>query len=101
MSALQFERTMQKTMKPKPMMDAVCELTDFYLASYLICRGLELLRTEPAGNNRVTFVLRESPERARLTQDYYGRRAQVDPLAFKDAIVNLKSVIHARKQSWT
>lgn len=87
-------------MKPEPSADAACELRDFYLTSYLICCGLELLRTEPAGNNRVTFVLRESPQRTRITEDYYGHRAQVDPLAFKDAIVNLKSVIHARKQSW-
>jgi hypothetical protein len=74
-----------------------CELRDFYLCAFLICSGLELIRTDPAGNDRMIFVLRESPERSRLTEAYYGHRASADPLAFKDVIVNLKSIIHGRK----
>ena len=77
-------------------------LSDFYLASYLVCRGLELIRTDPAEGHRVLFVLKDSPNRQQLIQDFFSHRAQVDPLDFKDAIVNLKSMIHGvrNSQAW-
>ena len=69
-------------------------VADFYLAAFLITSGFELLRVELAGENRVLFLLRDTPQRTQVVADFYGRRAVVDPLAFKDAIVNLKSLIH-------
>lgn len=69
-------------------------VADFYLAAFLITSGFELLRAELAGQNRVLFLLRDSPQRPQIVADFFGRRAAVDPLAFKDAIVNLKSLIH-------
>ncbi len=72
-------------------------LSDFYLAAYLLCKGKKLLRTEPRGQNRILFVLDDSPDRQMLIEDFYSHRAMVDPLAFKDAVVNLKSFIHGLK----
>ena len=36
-------------------------LSDFYLAAYLICRGMELLKADPTGSNRITFILTDHP----------------------------------------
>lgn len=69
-------------------------VADFYLAAFLITSRFELVRAELAGQNRVLFLLRDSPQRPQVVADFFGHRAVVDPLAFKDAIVNLKSLIH-------
>lgn len=69
-------------------------LSDFYLAAFLLQSGLELIRTEQVGTSRVIFVLKDSPERPRLIQNFYSHKAKVDPLQYKDMIVNLKSLIH-------
>jgi len=60
--------------KTEPTIDTYSS-TDFYSAAYLICSGLELLKTERVGYNRVVFVLRDSPKRAQLIQDFYARKA--------------------------
>ena len=69
--------------------------TDFYSAAYLICSGLALLKTERVGYNRVVFVLQDSPKRAQLIQDFYGHKAKIDPLLYKDTLTNLKAIIHS------
>lgn len=69
-------------------------LSDFYVASFLICSGLNLVRAERVAANRVAFVLQDSPRRAELIQDFYARRARVDPLEYKGVITNLKALIH-------
>lgn len=76
-------------------------VSDFYLAAFLIASGFDLVQTNRGEAHRVLFFLRDGPERPKAVADFYGHRATIDPLAFKDAIVNLKSVIHAAKQSWT
>ena len=69
-------------------------LTDFYLASFLICKGLELIRADRIGPRRMCFVLKDSPLRDKLIQNFYSHKASIDPLEFKDAIMNLKALIH-------
>jgi hypothetical protein len=81
-------------MKNTNHLDTPYSLADFYLAAFLISSGMDLLRTDRTGTNRVNFVLRDSPLRNQLIQDFYARKAKVDPLQYKDAIVNLKSLIH-------
>lgn len=89
---------MQKeTMKNTEPADGAYSLSDFYLAAYLICSGMELLRTDRAKPNRVVFVLADSQQRPGLIQDFYSRKARIDPLAYKDTIANLKSLIHGFK----
>ena len=69
-------------------------ICDFYVAAFLICSGLNLIRAERVAPNRVIFVLQDSPRRAELIQDFYARRARVDPLEYKGIISNLKALIH-------
>ena len=69
-------------------------LSDFYVAAFLICSGLSLVRAERVASNRVAFVLQDSPQRSELIQDFYARRARVDPLEYKGVITNLKALIH-------
>lgn len=85
---------MQRSGMMKNLSSDVFALSDFYLAAYLLCKGRTLLRTEPGGQNRMRFVLDDSPDRQHMIEDFYAHRAAVDPLAFKDAIVNLKSYLH-------
>ncbi len=73
-------------------------LSDFYLAAFLLSKGLKLLGTDPNGKNRIHFLLDDSPDRPQLIEDYYAHRAVVDPLSFKDAVVNLKSFLHGLKK---
>ena len=82
------------TMKSVEPTENSFSLADFYLAAFLISSGLELIRTERLSPNRVTFVLRDSPRREQFVRDFYSSRAQVNPLKYKDAIVNLKALIH-------
>ncbi|OIO04651.1 MAG: hypothetical protein AUJ52_14805 [Elusimicrobia bacterium CG1_02_63_36] len=89
---------MKKNMKTDDEAPASYALSDFYLAAYLIAEGLPLLRLDPAGGSRVLFVLEDSPRREALIQDFYGHRAGVDPLAYKNAIVDLKSLIHGLRR---
>ena len=81
-------------MKTIPQPTESYPLADFYLAAFLISSGFELLKTERVSPNRVTFVLRDSPRREQLVNDFYANKAQVNPLKYKDAIVNLKALIH-------
>lgn len=74
-------------------------LSDFYLTAYLIAEGLPLMRVDPAGGKRVFFVLEDSPKRDHLIQDFYSHRASVDPLAFKNAIVDLKSLLYGLRNA--
>ena len=83
-----------RTMKSVEPTENLFSLADFYLAAFLISSGLELIRTERLSPNRVTFVLRDSPRREQFVRDFYSSRAQVNPLKYKDAIVNLKALIH-------
>ena len=87
-----------KTMKMEKPSSTPFSLSDFYLAAYLLCKGLKLLGTDPNGKNRIHFLLDDSPDRPQLIEDYYAHRAVVDPLSFKDAVVNLKSFLHGLKQ---
>ena len=98
--AFENEKTMRmEQMKNKTLADNTFLLSDFYLTAYLICRGMELLRAEPEGPGRVTFVLKDSPGRPQLIQEFYGHRAKIDPIAYKSVIIDLKSMIHHLKGS--
>ncbi|MHB2025091.1 MAG: DUF5659 domain-containing protein [Elusimicrobiota bacterium] len=73
---------------------ALFPVSDFYAAAFLICAGLELVRTERVNVRRVVFLLRDKPQRMQMIQDFYAHKSKVDPLAYKDSIVNLKALIH-------
>ena len=89
---------MKRNMKTSDTPSESYSLSDFYLAAFLISQGLPLVRADHAGPGRVLFVLRDSPRRSQLIQDFYSHRASVDPLEFKNAIVDLKSLIHGLRR---
>jgi len=68
---------------------------DFYLTAYLLASGLELLRTEKITPYKTLFILGDVPQREKLIEDYFANRGSINPLAFKDKIQNLKSMLHS------
>ena len=88
-------------MKTNDPSTTIFPVSDFYIAAFLICEGLELVRTERVSAGRVVFMLRDRPQRAQMVQDFYSHKAQVDPLAYKDSIVNLKAMIHGLPATWS
>ena len=80
-------------MKTEKLSASTYSLSDFYLTAYLICSGLELVKTNRAESNRVTFILKDSPIRDQLIQEFYSHKARIDPLAYKDSIANLKALV--------
>ena len=72
-------------------------LTDFYLVSFLLCKGFKLEGTEILGSNRVAFLVGGISGQHHLIQDFYAHKATVDPLSYKDSIMNLKSMLHGIK----
>jgi hypothetical protein len=69
---------------------------DFYLSSYLIANGCDLL-DNIVEDGVTTFVFENNDEIKKLIGNYYSLKSRVEPLAFGQAIRTLKSVIHASK----
>ena len=69
---------------------------DFYLSSFLIANGCDLL--DNIVEDRVTtFVFENNDEVKKLIGNYYSLKSKVEPMAYGQAIRTLKSVIHASK----
>lgn len=68
--------------------------TDFYLTAFLLVSGLELLEIRKITSYKSLFILKDTPQREKLIQDFFAGRASVNALAYKDKIQNLKSMLH-------
>ena len=68
--------------------------TDFYLTCYLLSSGLRLAGTQKENPRKTIFVLKDSPKRQKLIQDFYAGKAKVNPLVFKNWITDLKTVLY-------
>ena len=71
---------------------------DFYLSSYLISNGCDLLDTK-VDSGITTFVFEKDEKVERLIARYYSLKSRVEPMAYGQAIRTLKSVIHASKSN--
>jgi hypothetical protein len=49
---------------------ALFPVSDFYAAAFLICSGLDLVRTERVSAGRVVFLLRDKPQRMQMLQSF-------------------------------
>ena len=71
---------------------------DFYLSSYLISNGCDLLDTKVESGITI-FVFEKDEKVERLIARYYSLKSRVEPMAYGQAIRTLKSVIHASKSN--
>ena len=69
------------------------ETRDFYLACFLRCTGYELLDLRDEGPRKV-FVFQDRPARRDDVMAFYGEVGSVRPLAFAEAIKDMKALIH-------
>jgi hypothetical protein len=70
--------------------------TSFYLAAFLLCRGITLTQVKRKGlSKQATFVFQDTPKREHYTNDFLlNQNTMVDaPLLIKQ-IKKLKSIIH-------
>ena len=68
-----------------------------YLASFLVCKGAEVVQTKSVEGGRTYFLFRESEELHRATADFLGGGV-VEARKFSFVILKLKKLIprHAR-----
>jgi len=71
------------------------KLSDLFLCGWLLVAGMVLIRTEQQKKNRIVFVLQDITERPALINQYYSGNAVVCPLAYKNKIGDLKSLIYS------
>ena len=69
---------------------------DFYLSSYLIANGCNLL-DNIVEDGVTTFVFEKNVEVKKLIGNYYSLKSKVEPMSYGQAIRTLKSVIHASR----
>lgn len=66
---------------------------DMYLASYLVMHGLALVKLERDGK-RFSFVFSEVPRLKELADEFYSRKAQVEPMQYTMAMKQVKSQMY-------
>ena len=71
------------------------ESQDFYLAAYLVASGVKLVASRRM-DGLTTFYFTNSDTTKMLIDKYYGLAALINPIAYCNAIRNLKSVIHSK-----
>ena len=67
---------------------------DFYLSAFIIASGVEL-QSSSRTNGLTTFTFSDDATTRQLISNYYGLAASINPLAYCNAIRNLKSIIHS------
>ena len=67
---------------------------DFYLSAFLVASGVQLNSFSKSDGNTV-FVFNDSSRLKELTESYFNLKALINPIAYGNALKNLKSIIHA------
>ena len=80
---------MTEEKKDKMIGELLFETNDLGLATYLRLEGMELKNmSKVRGKTVFCFIDREN--RKKLVQDYFGGKARVDPLLYKNLLRDLK-----------
>lgn len=77
-------------------MSPIYSTKDYYCAAYLIAAGVEPESYRMEGDQMV-FLFHDTPRLHGLASSYYGLTASINPVAYGNALKNLKSAIYAYK----
>lgn len=90
-----MESTKIQTKKSPQNSVETTEFQDIALATYLICRGHQMVSDpKPGGNGRrFVFTFSKTDELQKDVLDYFNRRGSVAPLQFSETLRNLKSLV--------
>lgn len=66
---------------------------DLYLASYLQLKGFEIIRLEK-NDKRFTFIFTDSDGMNPYIEEFYARKAQVEPMEYSLAMKQVKSKLY-------
>lgn len=85
---IQIKKSPQKS-------EETTQFQDIALATYLICRGHQMVSDpKPAGNSRrFIFTFSKTENLQKDVLDYFNRRGSVAPLQFSETLRNLKSLV--------
>ena len=71
---------------------------DLFLASFLVAKGLNLIRTAPSSvYNQIVFVLEDHKDLETWSGDFYNGEAEVNVQEFIKSIKYLRSLIYQFK----
>lgn len=76
------------------------ETKDFYFSAFLLAMGCDLIK-QTRKNSITTFTFTMDSNTIELMEDYYSLRAMIEPMAFGNAIRQLKSIIYSSANSNT
>ncbi len=70
---------------------------DFYLASYLVYKDIQLI-THRRSKGSTEFSFEQTDKLNDLTDEFYSMRAQInDALSFCSTIKNMKTIVHTNR----
>ncbi|MDP3973936.1 MAG: DUF5659 domain-containing protein [Candidatus Daviesbacteria bacterium] len=76
------------------MKNKVFESDNFPLCAYLLSKSCLLLMVKKDNPKRAVFVFEDTPDRERLTNDFFSSRGSVEPNSYFAAQRNLKQLIY-------
>ena len=78
------------------------DITDLYLASYLLLNGCRLIEVQciPTGGTVSCRLLFSGTKLIELEDDFFGQRAMVNLIAFRSANNQVNGYIHQAKKSF-
>ena len=73
---------------------------DSYLASYLIEEGENYADVHLANHNSTEFLFEKSKELRGLVENFYTKKALVNPMSYGNTLRSVKSIIHSLKSGY-
>ena len=74
------------------MIDTTRSSSDLYLVSYAYARGIQPSRVRADGRRKI-FIY-DDPRYDEIAEEYYARKGMIEPIAFQNAIRNVKALIY-------
>ena len=69
--------------------------SDFYTTAFLIAKGYKLIRIDKSDPHRFRFILEDREDRARLLEDFFNSKTEIEPRKFVSAVKELKSLMYS------